>query len=93
MLSTIRQIMKENIVPIDPRNIFIITGVNSKEWVTQTEGRMPPVIRSNNVIHRGEIKKSGKRICNKKNMLIFIDEVHIAYKEGMSVDKLIHMLC
>lgn len=79
----------ENI--INPCNIFIITGLSSNDWVNQTKNRMPETLRSN-VFHRGQLNELQKALLNKdgstkRDVLIIIDELHIASKEKMTIDK------
>ena len=79
-------INKENKIPLE--NIFIITGLSSKEWTEQTVKRMPNGIQ--NIYHRDNLKKYGdfiKKIKDKENILIIIDEVQIAAKDNQSIYK------
>ena len=78
MFSVIQQIY------VPPENIFIITGHSSIEWKEQTIIRMPPIIQSN-VYHRPDLKKFPVAIAGKKNVLIIIDECHIAAKIGQTL--------
>lgn len=74
---------------LDSRNIFIVTGISSKDWLEQTKGRFPKAFEKN-IYHRNELKKLGDRMNERlRNALIIMDEVHIASKEGMSIDKLL----
>ena len=93
MLSIVRQLTKKTPVPVNPKHIYVITGLSDNQWLSQTRDRMPSYIRSDNVIHRGHFKIVGKRIVGQKDVLLFIDEVHIANKEEMSLDKLMQELC
>lgn len=68
---------------VDPRRMFVFTGMSDNDWRTQTKGRFPTHIRPN-IYHRSGIK----RICeslrklrgdgNLRNVLLFVDESHIA---------------
>ena len=93
MVSIIRQLTKMPFVPVNPKHVFVITGLSDTEWLTQTKARMPSYVSSDNVIHRGNFKSAGKRIAEKKDVLVFIDEGHLANKEDMSLDKLTKVLC
>lgn len=64
---------------INPRNIFLLTGLSSKDWKEQMISRFPIMIH-NNIVHLNELKKKKKKIKKLKNVLIFIDEAHIASK-------------
>lgn len=75
---------------IDPKNIFVITGLSSNDWQVQTSNRMP--FLAGNVYHRNQLKKMAKDVKGKKNVLIIIDEVHIACKKKMSIDKIMKEL-
>jgi hypothetical protein len=77
---------------IQIENIYIITGHSSTSWKKQTKGRFPNCLEKN-IYHRPDFNKKGtknklfKELENKKNVLIIMDEVHVAAKKGQSVDK------
>jgi len=77
---------------IQLENIYIITGHSSTSWKKQTKGRFPNCLEKN-IYHRPDFNKKGtknkliKELENKKNVLIIMDEVHVAAKKGQSVDK------
>lgn len=75
MLSTVQQFIKK--YPIPSANIYVITGLSSKNWVAQTTERMPAEL-TNNIYHRDSLKKFATDVLGKKNVLIIIDEVHMA---------------
>lgn len=75
---------------INPKNIFVITGLSSNDWQDQTSNRMP--FLKNNVYHRNQLKKMAKDLQGKKDVLIIIDEVHIACKKKMTIDKMMKEL-
>lgn len=74
-------------IRISPDRIFIVTGMNDKAWCKQTRERMVDSIRAN-VHHSGKINrviKDLKALAERaplSNILIVIDESHIATKEG-----------
>jgi hypothetical protein len=70
---------------INPDNIFVITGLSSTDWREQTKERMPNTLLPN-VYHRGEMKKLKAKLRGLSDVLILIDEVHIASKENMTID-------
>ena len=76
---------------IVPENIFVITGISSKDWVIQTRGRMPDMIEKQ-IFHRNDLKKLAKILKGKKNVLIIVDEVHIACGKKMSINKMMREL-
>ena len=86
MLATIDMLLQSD-SNVNPDNIFVITGLSDVEWVSQTKKRLPFI--GNNVIHRGQLRKSSTILKNIKNALIIIDECQIASKEDMSLDKLL----
>lgn len=74
-----------NLIPIE--NIYIITGLSSREWVEQTTNRMPKSIQKR-VYHRDNLtNKFIDDIKSKKNVLIIIDEIQIAAKENQTLYK------
>jgi len=86
MIATIKQYMKKNIIPIE--NIYIITGLSDIMWCKQTKERVPDSIMGR-VFHRSELlsDKFLNEIKNKKNVLILMDEVHLAAKEKQTIYK------
>lgn len=77
MLKTIHNIINTSLIP--HANIFIITGLSSKDWIEQMKNRTPDILHSN-IYHRQDLKT---KFVNKikeigKNIIINIDEAHIA---------------
>jgi hypothetical protein len=62
---------------IEPNNILILTGLSSCEWVRQTQDRFIDMIKPN-IFHRNTIEKFQNKLKDTPNLLIFLDEVHIA---------------
>ena len=74
-----------NIIPIE--NIYIITGLSSKEWVDQTRDRAPESIEKR-VFHRGNLNRAFiNDIKDKTNVLIIMDEIQVAAKYNQSIHK------
>lgn len=74
-----------NLIPIE--NIYIITGLSSRDWVEQTTNRMPKSIQER-VFHRDNLtNKFVNDIKKKMNVLIIIDEIQIAAKENQTLYK------
>lgn len=74
-----------NLIPIE--NIYIITGLSSRDWLEQTTNRMPKSIQER-VYHRDNLtNKFIDDIKNKKNVLVIIDEIQIAAKENQTLYK------
>lgn len=85
MTSIIKLYMLTNNIPID--NIYIITGLSDKAWKKDTKDRMPDSIYER-VFHRANLPNSFiKDIRLKKNLLIIMDEIHIACKESQTLQK------
>jgi len=87
MCATIKKYLEDtsNLIPIE--NIYIITGVSSCEWKEQTKERLPPSIQAR-VFHRCELPSTFvNEIKTKKNVLIIMDEVHVAAKKGQTIYK------
>lgn len=77
--------LEDNIIPIE--NIYIITGLSSKEWREQTQHSLPKSLH-NNIYHRPDLnKKFVENIQNKKNVLVIMDEVQIAACGNQSIDQ------
>lgn len=74
-----------NLIPIE--NIYIITGLSSRDWLDQTRNRMPKSIQER-VFHRDNLTNIFvDDIKNKRNVLIIIDEIQIAAKENQTLYK------
>jgi hypothetical protein len=86
MLAAIHSCMTHPSLAIPVRNVFVITGHSSNEWVTQTKERFPDVL-ANNIIHRNSLKRFISLIKGLNNILIFIDETQIASLKDQSIHK------
>ena len=85
MCATIKQYLEDSGNLIHIENIYIITGLSSCEWKEQTKERIPDSMQ-NRVFHRCELPKTfADEIKNKKNILIIMDEIHVAAKEGQTI--------
>jgi hypothetical protein len=73
--------------PANLDNVFIVTGLSSIEWKTQTAERIPPSIR-NNVMHSNNLQELENTIKDKTDVLIIMDEVHVAAAKTQRVDTL-----
>ena len=71
LLAVIREFAFCTIDPVPIANIFIISGLSSKEWKAQTKARVPDCLRSR-VYARGDLKKLN--LEDKQNVLIIMDE-------------------
>jgi hypothetical protein len=87
MCATIKKYLEDtnNLIPTE--NIYIITGLSSREWKKQTKERMPESIQ-NRVFHRCELPHTFvDEIKDKKNILIIMDEIQVAAKKGQTIYK------
>lgn len=86
IISILLSLERKDVKPIILDNIYIITGLSDKDWVKQTTERFPKCMQKN-VYHRGTMKKFAKDIRHKQNVLIIMDEVHIASETGQTISK------
>ena len=87
MSALIKNYLNDTTNLIPNENIYIITGLSSREWLEQTTNRMPQSIQ-NRVFHRDNLTtKFVDDIKTKKNVLIIIDEIQIAAKENQTIYK------
>jgi hypothetical protein len=84
MLATIKFFLESHSLSLPLDNIFVITGHSSTEWTQQTKERFPIQFRDN-IFHRNQLSKFSNIVANKRNVLIFIDESHIAARKHQSV--------
>tara|TARA_B100000405_G_scaffold289934_1_gene239654 strand:+ start:100 stop:1674 length:1575 start_codon:yes stop_codon:yes gene_type:complete len=67
---------------VSPENVIIITGLSDVLWKEQTKDRCPEIIHSN-VFHLNNLNGTFKNVVRgKKDVLILIDELHIACEAG-----------
>lgn len=82
---------------IDPNNVFFITAMSDRSWLLQTKERVLPMWR-NNVYHRNTLHyledRVGrlKREKKDKNILIIVDECHIANRRDFTLGNIIESL-
>jgi hypothetical protein len=84
MLSMIQQLIAVTKIPSE--NIYCITGLSSRVWVSQTQERLPSEL-CKNVYHRDTLKAFATNITGKSNVLIIIDEVHMACLTDQTIHK------
>lgn len=85
MYVTIKYFLEEENIPVE--NIYIITGLSSREWKKQTKERLPNSISQDNVFHRNELAEFADKIKGKKNILIIMDEIQIASTDKQTIFK------
>lgn len=72
---------------VSPEHMFVITGISSNEWKEQTKERFPHIMQKH-VFHLKEIStKFPHAIANKQNVLIIIDEMHMAAADHQTISK------
>ena len=84
MISTILHFMKEPSLALPPSHIFVITGHSSTEWTQQTKERFPIEFRDN-IFHRNQLADFIIKVRNLNNVLIFVDESHVAARKHQSI--------
>jgi hypothetical protein len=91
MLSTIHHFLKDPslVIPLD--NIFILTGISSKDWVDQTKERFPSSLH-HRIYHRNNLLQFFMDIEKKSDVLIILDEVHIATKNDQTMASIFKFL-
>lgn len=87
MVELIDQMTKNTSNPISIENIFIITGLSSSDWMKQTKGRIPECMRDR-VFHNGQLAKFKAAVAGKQNVLIIIDEAHMASKKKQTMSRI-----
>lgn len=87
MVELIDQMMKNKSNPISIQNIFIITGLSSIDWVKQTMERFPECIR-HHVFHLGKLDDFKAAVAGKQNVLIIVDEAHMASKKKQTMSRI-----
>lgn len=85
MLEIIK--MAINVYKTPPKHIFIITGLSSTEWKRQTKDRFPGIFEEH-IFHNNDVEgKLEMSLRGKKNVLIIIDELHMAAKDDQTIAK------
>ena len=89
MICLVGELMKHQDIQLE--DIFIITGHSSKSWEEQTRTRLPDCL-SSRVFHRNNLLAFRSIVATKRNVLIIIDEMHIAAGEQKSLHNLFKSL-
>lgn len=77
---------------IHPQHTYLVGNLSSTEWVNQTKERMPDDMERR-IFHRNDTKrKLLKELEGKTDVLIIVDEAHMANKVNMSLDSLMQEL-
>ncbi len=75
---------------IHPENVFFITGMSDRSWIEQMKDRVLPSW-TKNVYHRNTLHKMKTKLDSlkeKRNILIIVDECHLANKIEHTLGKL-----
>jgi hypothetical protein len=91
MLALMFQFMNTPNLALPKEHIFVITAHSSKEWLEQTRQRFPDFMHDQ-IFHRNTLPKFVKKTKDLKNILIIVDECHIAAKFGQAIHKLYDLL-
>lgn len=75
MVELIRKFINEELIPVE--NIYIITGLSSKDWLNQCKQRFPKSLE-HQIYHNGQMQKFREEVQNKQNVLVIVDEAHMA---------------
>jgi len=89
MCCLIRDIVRDIHTPIPMENIIILAAISDNTWAEQTKEDLPQCLHDQ-VIHRSNLEKLKSKILDnngklKKNMLIIIDECHVASKGDQTI--------
>ena len=76
---------KDTYVP--PQHIFVFTAHSSRDWLEQTKARFPEFM-ADRIYHRTQLPALIQAIQHKQNVLLILDEVHIAAKPFQSLYQL-----
>lgn len=87
MIAVIYEFFKSDTLRMPKNNIFIFTGLSSIDWLEQTKKRFPTWLHKH-IYHRNNVNEIIDEVKNLKNILIIIDECHIAEKENQTLSKL-----
>lgn len=79
MLSTCFHMLNHKDTYVPPQHIFVFTAHSSREWLLQTKQRFPDFMHDN-IFHRPQASALLNKIKNKQNILLILDEAHIAAK-------------
>ena len=87
MVELIDQMTKNTDKPISTQNIFVITGLSSTEWKKQTIERFPECMKVH-IFHNGELEKFKTAVAGKQNVLVIVDEAHMASKKEQTMTRI-----
>lgn len=91
MLAFLYEAMNNPLLRVNKRNIFIFTGHSSCEWLEQTRERFPSWMK-NQIFHRNHYHSLSQTLSKLSNVILIVDECHIASKQGQTVSNLLEVL-
>lgn len=86
MLAIQREFAEQKAIRVKKTHMFIFTGLSSLEWLEQTKNRFPEFMTPH-IFHRNQWKKAVTKIHGLTNVLIIIDECHIAANTQQTLHK------
>lgn len=92
MLGVIKHCLSTPSLSLPLSHIFIITGYSSVQWAEQTRDRFPAEM-AGQIFHRNQFDSFVKQVRGKKNVLIIIDEIQIAFGENQTVHNAFRQAC
>jgi len=92
MVGLIDHMMTSQDTLIHTSHIYIITGLSSRDWMKQTKGRIPECMRVH-VFHNGNLDTFKKEVSGKQNILVIIDEAHMASRKKQTMSRIFKELC
>ncbi len=89
IMFTVCKLFIENpLYMVNPKNIFIISGLSSIDWKKQTIERFPDIITSN-IYHRNNLDEFLYKIQDDpRNALILMDEIQIANTKNKCINQI-----
>lgn len=87
MVGVIYEFLQNPTLRLPKSNIFVFTGHSSLEWLEQTKARFPEWLHPH-IYHRNHLRKIVSEMKGRKNVLIIIDECHVASKPHQTIDRL-----
>lgn len=69
-------------------NVYVMTGMSDLDWKTQMTSRMLPCF-SSNIFHRNDAHKMIEKTKNRSDILLILDECHIAFQNDQTLHELL----
>jgi len=88
MLAFLYECMNNPLLRVNKNHIFIFTGHSSCEWLQQTRERFPSWMKKQ-IFHRNHFNILSKKLSKLSDVILIVDECHIASKQGQTVFNLL----